>query len=402
MSPHRIFLHIPLAAALAIAVVFGLAEQAQAKSYSDVSKKHWAYQYISAVTNRAADGHRLLDDYGTRFRPERTITRELLARSIVLASGHYGERIKPVVINDVPVGYRYYNVIQMAVHQKYMGLDRDGNFRPTQQVPAATAETIMVRWLRERYSSYDWSLLGTLVPSRWMPNEGWTTRAPSYLPAVVASRQLELRFNHPSGDDAHEATPKQSIDRAEIAYMFWRAYRLAGEWKLSGLSAYKDISFPTLSTRQKQIVRFALKYVGYPYVWAGEYPTTDSPYGTQAAGGFDCSGFVFYVMKMHFGYPLTVNERGASDMAARAKPRITRAKLRCGDLIFFGGNGPQSTVGSIYHAGLYLGNGWFIHSTGSSDGVTLQSLNASSYWGQNFAWGRRLLTPEELVVTTTP
>ena len=80
-------------------------------------------------------------------------------------------------------------------------------------------------------------------------------------------------------------------------------------------------------------------------------------------------------MKMHFGYDsITVNQRGAHDMAAVAKPRITRDKLKCGDLIFFGGNGPDSSVGSIYHAGLYLGRGWFIHSTGSSDGVTLASL----------------------------
>ena len=110
-------------------------------------------------------------------------------------------------------------------------------------------------------------------------------------------------------------------------------------------------------------------------MWAGEYPTKKSPYGAQASGGFDCSGFVFYVMKMHFDYPITVNERGAHDMAERAKPRITRKDLQPGDPIFFGPKGPKSKVETIYHAGLYLGNGWFIHSTGSSDGVTLSSLD---------------------------
>ena len=104
-------------------------------------------------------------------------------------------------------------------------------------------------------------------------------------------------------------------------------------------------------------------------------------------------------MRMHFGYTdITLDQRGAHDMAAVAKPRITRDKLKCGDLIFFGPKGPSSSVGSIYHAGLYLGRGWFIHSTGSSDGVTLQSLSASSYYKQYFAWGRRVLKPSELVV----
>ena len=111
---------------------------------------HWAHSYISSVTNRSAGGQRLLDDYGTLFRPERAITRELLARSIVIASGHYGQNITPVTINDVPQGYRYYSVIQMAVHLGYMSVDKDGDFRPTEKVTDVTAETVMVRWLKSR------------------------------------------------------------------------------------------------------------------------------------------------------------------------------------------------------------------------------------------------------------
>jgi cell wall-associated NlpC family hydrolase len=385
--------------ALSAATLLVLAAPAPAKSYSDVPKSHWARSYIASVTNRAAAGHRLLDDYGTQFKPERAITRELLARSIVLASGHYGDRIKAVEIADVPKGYRYYTVIQLAVHEGYMAVDKDGNFRPTEKVSAAAAETAVIRWLKEKYASSDWSLLSTLSPTRWQPNTGWKTGAPSYLASIVASRQLELRFNHSTDGDGHEVTPQEPIDRGEIAYLFYRAYEVAGDWQLYGLAGFKTISFPPLTDRQKQIVKFALKYVGYPYIWGGEYPTRNSPYGAQKAGGFDCSGFVFYVMKMHFGYSsITVNQRGAHDMAAVAKPRITRDKLKCGDLIFFGPKGPKSSVNSIYHAALYLGRGWFIHSTGSSDGVTLGSLNNSSYYKSMFAWGRRVLKPSELVL----
>ena len=398
MTPRRILLHIILTA-LTATTLLALAAPALAKSYSDVPKTHWAYSYISSVTNRAAAGHALLDDFGTAFKPERAITRELLARSIVLASGHYGANITPVEIKDVPKGYRYYTVIQLAVHYGYMAPDSAGDFRPTETVAAASAETVVIRWLKERYSSSDWSLLSTLAPSRWQPNVGWTTGAPSYLPSIVASRQLELRFNHSTDGDGHEAIPTEPIDRAEVAYMFYRGYQLASGWQLYGLADYKTVAFPPLSDRQKQVVRFALRFVGYPYIWAGEYPTPNSPYGTQKSGGFDCSGFVFYVMKMHFGYDsITVNQRGAHDMAAVAKPRITRDKLKCGDLIFFGPKGPSSSVESIYHAGLYLGRGWFIHSTGSTDGVTISSLNTSSYYKQNFAWGRRVLTAAELVL----
>jgi cell wall-associated NlpC family hydrolase len=403
MSARHILLRILSVLSLTAALLLAVAGAAAAKSYDDVAKSHWAFSYISSVTDRAVAGHRLLDDYGADFRPEEPITRELLARSLVLASGHYGENVKPVTIKDVPDDYRYYSVIQTAVRQGYMGLDKDGNFNPTGPVAAVTAETAMVKWLKQRYPTYDWTLLQSLAPARWEPNAGWTTTAPAYLPYLVASRQLELRYNHPTQEDQHEVIPTDAIDRGEVAYMFYRAYKVATDWQLYGLSAYKNITFPPLSARQRQIARFALKFVGYPYIWAGEFPTPDSPYGTQKCGGFDCSGFVFYVMRMHFGYTsITLNQRGAHDMAAVAKPRITRNKLKCGDLIFFGPKGPDSSVGSIYHAGLYLGRGWFIHSTGSSDGVTLQSLSASSYYKSMFAWGRRVLKPSELVDPASP
>jgi len=393
--PHRSFVIVALALC-AVASAALAAPRARAQTYTDVPKTHWAHTAIEAVTERGPIGHKVLDDYGDLFKPEEAITRELLARSLVLASGHYGENVKTVAIKDVAEADRYCGVIQVALHHGYMGLDANGAFRPHDPVPAYQAEVAIVRWLKERYASYDWSLLTTLRPSLWQPNDGWKTVAPTYLPYIVASRQLQLRYNHPSTEDGHEVTPNQPIDRAEVAYMFWRAYALSGEWMLYGLADYKSVAFPPLSDRQKEIASFALKFVGYPYIWAGEYPAKNSPYGAQAAGGFDCSGFVFYVMKMHFDYPITVNERGAHDMAARAKPRITRKQLQCGDLIFFGPKGPKSSVESIYHAGLYLGNGWFIQSTGSTDGVTISSLDSSSYYKSYFAWGRRVLKPSEL------
>jgi cell wall-associated NlpC family hydrolase len=398
MDRRRTLLRIVTVLAVAGAAAAFAAAPARARTYGDVPKSHWARAYIDAVTDRSAAGQRLLDDYGASFKPERAITRELLARTLVLASGHYGETVKPVAIKDVPSDYRSSAVIQMAVHLGYLTLNKSGDFRPTEPVRAVSAEAAIVRWLRGRYSTSDWTLLSSLRPSRWQPNDGWKTGAPSYLAYVVASRQLQLRYNHASDADGHEVTPSEPVDRAEVAYMIYRAYQVAGDWTLSGLADYRSVSFPVLSDRQKQVVTYALKYIGYPYIWGGEYPTKDSPYGAQKAGGFDCSGFVFYVMKMHFDYPITVNERGGHDMAERAKPRITRKQLQCGDLIFFGPKGPKSDVESIYHVGLYLGDGWFIHSTGSTDGVTLNSLDSptSTYYKTYFAWGRRLLKPSEL------
>ena len=83
---NRTFLHILALTALALTAFLAFATPAPSKSYTDVKKSHWAYESISSVTDRTAQGYRLLDDYKTLFRPERAITRELLARSVVLAS----------------------------------------------------------------------------------------------------------------------------------------------------------------------------------------------------------------------------------------------------------------------------------------------------------------------------
>ena len=41
-----------------------------------------------------------------------------------------------------------------------------------------------------------------------------------------------------------------------------------------------------------------MHYVGYPYVWGGTSPTAETLFGVHAAGGFDCSGFVWRVYKL--------------------------------------------------------------------------------------------------------
>jgi len=373
------------------------ARPASAQTYSDVSRGHWARAAIDWVTDYGPAGRKVLDDYSSTFKPERKITRRQLARALVLASGHQDDTVTPIDIPDVvpDLDPDYWN-IQIAVSLGLMGVTGDG-FHPNATVTAAKAETAVVRMVRLLHPGDDWSLLPALRSGTWEPTDGWKPKVPGYLPSVVASRYLLLRFNHAYGDEEQEVSPREAIDRAEVAYMLREALTVS-EWEVDGLGAYGTLTLPALSKRQRQILTFAFAYVGYPYVWAGEYPSKDSPYGYQEHGGFDCSGFVWWVMKIHFKYPISSNERGASNMARSAKPRISRSDLKPGDLMFFGPNGPASPASSIYHAALYMGHGWFIHSTGSSDGVTIASLNKSDYWRTYFAWGRRMLSKAELTV----
>jgi cell wall-associated NlpC family hydrolase len=157
---------------------------------------------------------------------------------------------------------------------------------------------------------------------------------------------------------------------------------------------------PRLAAWQKRVLDTAVRFVGYPYVWGGTSEKPEAPFGVQAPGGFDCSGFVWRVYKLQ-AYPggaalaSTIKGRTTYQMSGevpKAK-RIAYAKLAPADLVFFGPAGPRSSPASIGHAGIYLGAGWMIHSSGQ--GVAVTPL--TGWYRQQFAWGRRPLAEAGLV-----
>jgi cell wall-associated NlpC family hydrolase len=217
----------------------------------------------------------------------------------------------------------------------------------------------------------------------------------------TVARLLGLRLNHPQGSDDLELLPSQPATRAEAAYSFARALQLT-----TGQLAWVDqltqtFSLPELDDWQRAVLRRALQFVGFPYVWAGTSEKTQQIWSPTAPGGevtvpggFDCSGFVWRVYKTQpfAGAPLLgdiLKGRTTYAMSAEIekKDRIGLADLLPGDVIFFGENGVRSAPGDVGHMGIYVGNGWFVHS--SSAGVTLQPLQG--WYATTFAWARRPL-----------
>ena len=394
---------LKLSAAIVLAMVALAAlcaPAAQAQTYRDVPKSYWDYGAINWVTNQGPTGAKLLDDYaGAAFKPNQPLTREQLASALVTAMGQRNDSVaNPVALTDLPSSDPYFHAVQVALELHFFAAAK-GKFDPEAGVTESQADHALVRMIYLLHPHNDWSMLGALAPGTWQPNPGWETGAPARLPWEVAARFLGLRYNHFS-DPTLEVSPDQDIDRAEAAYMFKAALTLPS-WQIQELSWFDQVSLPTLSARQRQIIAFALQYVGYPYVWGGTFPTPDSPYGLQAHGGFDCSGFVWWVLKMNFGYAIPDSQRTAAQMAAAAKPRITLGKLQPCDIIFFGPKGTKSSAASVFHTAIYLGNGWFIESSNFFDGVTLANLNWPGwYYASEFAWGRQVLSPSQLSAAT--
>ena len=212
----------------------------------------------------------------------------------------------------------------------------------------------------------------------------------------TVARVLGLRLNHPAAHDQLELLPTAPATRAEAAYSFAHALTVPDWAKRQLLDQTGGLAFPHLSDWQRSVLGRALTFVGFPYVWAGTSERARQTLwdGTTVPGGFDCSGFVWRVYKLQPfdgapGLTRTLQGRTTYAMSGEvpAALRLGADQLEPADVIFFGYRGKASKPSEIGHMGIYVGNGWFVHS--SSAGVTLQPL--SGWYVNRFAWARRPL-----------
>lgn len=223
-------------------------------------------------------------------------------------------------------------------------------------------------------------------------------KVPSRFGTEVVARLLGLRINHPASQDDLELRPQDTATRAEAAYSAAQILGLgylADSWQIASVKQLAAaISLPTLTPWQQQILDVAVSKIGMPYVWGGTSDGPEAPFGVQARGGYDCSGFVWRVYKLQ-SYPgegnlaSVIRGRTTYTMSIEVprSKRIRFAQLQPADVIFFGAEGPRSSGGEIIHTGIYVGDGWFIHSSGQ--GVYLSQL--TGWYRTEFAWGRRPL-----------
>jgi cell wall-associated NlpC family hydrolase len=114
----------------------------------------------------------------------------------------------------------------------------------------------------------------------------------------------------------------------------------------------------------------AVGLVGVPYRYGGNNPK----------GGFDCSGLITYVYdkSANIKLPRTIQEMSARGQIVDNGPPAP------GDLVFF------NTTGAKYsHAGIYVGQGRFVHAPNAGGTVRLEYIT-TPYWAARFTEARRL------------
>jgi cell wall-associated NlpC family hydrolase len=219
-------------------------------------------------------------------------------------------------------------------------------------------------------------------------------KVPGRFGTEVVARLLGLRLNHPAADDSLELLPQDPATRAEAAYSAAQILQFHGYEAQTVQSLADSFALPAFTDWQKQILATAFARVGMPYIWGGTSDGPETEFGVPSRGGYDCSGFVWRVYKLET-YPgegsLASMLRGRTTFQMSAEvpqsQRIGLAKLEPADVIFFGDRGPRSQPSQVGHMGIYVGNGWFVHS--SEYGVALARLEG--WYAREFAWARRPL-----------
>lgn len=145
--------------------------------------------------------------------------------------------------------------------------------------------------------------------------------------------------------------------------------------KDSTLLSSKD-SIPPVNEEVEEIINFAKKFLGTPYRYAGGTPS-----------GFDCSGFINYVMG-NFGIELSRSSPGIAEFGKTVK----LSELQPGDLMFF--KGRSTGTNSVGHVAMVCevkpdGTIKFIHSS-TSKGVTIDVFNGSKYYVPRYLKAKRL------------
>jgi cell wall-associated NlpC family hydrolase len=117
------------------------------------------------------------------------------------------------------------------------------------------------------------------------------------------------------------------------------------------------------------VVDFAARLIGRPYVWGAEGPHS-----------FDCSGLTQYVYQ-EFGIELPRRAISQSRVGDRSG-----AGLRRGDLLFFSTDTRRSLV---THVGIYEGGGIMIDASKRHGRVRRDNLR-DDYWADRFMFARRV------------
>jgi NlpC/P60 family/S-layer homology domain len=326
------------------------------------------------------------------FHPDATETRKYFARSIVRAFAPNENPQPDIVFTDVDPSTAWYRYAAVAVSHGWMTRTKDGAFLPDKAVTMATVHRALVLALGLRPAAKALNAMHT--------RNGHHFKLPTSFGTTLLGMRLGLRYNAPTGSEAMDVDPSDVLSRSQVAFSLSRA-KLNGPALVPALlDQYKNVRLPFLGPRMLKVVRWGTRFVGYPYVWGGEWGLSrpePSALGGQPRSGFDCSGFTWWLLRHNDSYAWKVApprayagwslpQRTSADMAKMTVHRISWDDLRPGDVMFYDFTGDGVTD----HVDTYIGNGYSLDSSSTPGGVTIMWVGTGAYH-DHFKFARRIM-----------
>jgi cell wall-associated NlpC family hydrolase len=374
-----------------VQIPFGRSPRAAAFAWSDLDGSDgWVRTAIDFVGKR----HDWMRDFAAKpdgsvpFRPDMIETRKYLARAMAKAFAPRAAVDPSITFTDLDPTQSFYRWANIAVQRRWMTRTSDGRFLPDQAITTRTLHAAMIRALGMRQIARQLDRLHT--------RDGVSFPTPARFGALMLGLRLGLRYNN--GNEAMDVGPGTPLPRAQVAYSLYKATTLP-TWVVPWVrDQYEGIVLPKMGPKRLAIVRWGVRYAGYPYVWGGEWGLSSpapAGLGGQPIPGFDCSGLAWWALRAndggawrvrpprpYAGWPLP--QRTSADMARFGS--LSYKRLLPGDLMFYDGNDD----GTVDHVDVYVGNGYALDSSSSPAGVTIMWVG-DGWYREHFVHGRRIL-----------
>ena len=358
-------------------------------TWKDLAGFGWAKTAVKYV----AGAHDYMADYAPNtdgsydFHPAALESKIRFARAMVRAFSPDGVVDPSITFSDIDTGTPAYRFANIAVQHGWL-TTAGSAFGPTNHVTTIMVHRALALALGLQTSATALDNLHT--------SDGHVFTTPADFGTTLLGMRLGLRYNA-WGDESKDVGPTSNLSRAQVAYSLWRA-KTEPPHAVAHLAAeYDTIELPPLSPQVTRVVQFGIQYVGYPYIWAGEWGKSSpepQALGGQPIPGFDCSGFSWWLLRAgdpsigwrvspprpYGGWPLA--QRWSFDMATIGHVRWNQ--LQPGNLAFYH-EGP-----GIHHVDTYIGNGWALDSSAGVSGVTIMWVG-TGWYRNHFVHGRRII-----------
>ena len=196
------------------------------------------------------------------FKPDRFETRKRWARAMVLAFDPDAEPDPAVTFTDLDPTDPFYRWAAIALRRGWMTRRAGGGFEPEKAVTAREVHRALVRALGMGSTAAALDRLAT--------TDGYVFDTRSSFGVNLLAMRLGLRFNN-KVDESQDVTPSTRLLRKQAAWSLYRATTL-DDWVVPYLTdQYAGMVLPKMGAKRHSIVNWGVRYVGYPYIWAGEW-----------------------------------------------------------------------------------------------------------------------------------